>query len=77
MYFLFGIVIGFGKNTFIYRLLMLPTNRLNIYLAKATTILLFYSRSFGYAVIIISNRGSNFSNGWFQMNSVRYDRFSK
>ena len=30
-----------GKNTFIYRLLMLPTNRLNIYLAKATTILLF------------------------------------
>ena len=30
-----------GKNTFIYRLLMLPTNRLNLYLAKATTILLF------------------------------------
>lgn len=28
----------FGKNTFIYRLLMLPTDRLNIYLAKATTI---------------------------------------
>lgn len=28
----------FGKNTFIYRLLMLPTNRLNIYFAKATTI---------------------------------------
>jgi hypothetical protein len=31
----------FGKNTFIYRLLMLPTARLHIYLAKATTILLF------------------------------------
>lgn len=30
----------FGKNTFIYRLLMLPTERLNVYLAKATTILL-------------------------------------
>lgn len=30
----------FGKNTFIYRLLMLPTDRLNIYLAKATTIFL-------------------------------------
>lgn len=30
-----------GKNTFIYRLLMLPTARLHIYLAKATTILLF------------------------------------
>ena len=30
-----------GKNTFIYRLLMLPTARLHVYLAKATTILLF------------------------------------
>ncbi|MDY0410341.1 hypothetical protein [Paracerasibacillus soli] len=28
----------FGKNTFVYRLLMLPTARLNIYFAKATTI---------------------------------------
>jgi hypothetical protein len=30
----------FGKNTFIYRLLMLPTARLNIFFAKATTIFL-------------------------------------
>ncbi|MEN1968147.1 hypothetical protein WMZ97_08730 [Lentibacillus sp. N15] len=30
----------FGKNTFIYRLLMLPTARLNIYLSKATSIFL-------------------------------------
>lgn len=30
-----------GKNTFIYRLLMLPTARIHVYLAKATTILLF------------------------------------
>ncbi|WP_188456999.1 hypothetical protein [Virgibacillus oceani] len=30
----------FGKNTFIYRLLMLPTARLNVFLAKLTTILL-------------------------------------
>lgn len=30
----------FGKNTFIYRLLMLPTARFNVYLAKATAILL-------------------------------------
>jgi hypothetical protein len=29
-----------GKNTFSYRLLMLPTARIHIYLAKATTILL-------------------------------------
>ena len=44
-----------GKNTFIYRLLMLPTNRLNIYLAKATTILLFILGLVGHAVIVISN----------------------
>ncbi|MEX2460497.1 MAG: hypothetical protein WD469_04240 [Paenibacillaceae bacterium] len=31
----------FGKNTFIYRLLMLPTSRMNVYLAKMTAILLF------------------------------------
>lgn len=30
-----------GKNTFSYRLLMLPTARITIYFAKATTILLF------------------------------------
>lgn len=30
-----------GKNTFSYRLLVLPTARINVYLAKATTILLF------------------------------------
>lgn len=29
-----------GKNTFIYRLLMLPTTRLNIFFAKITTILI-------------------------------------
>lgn len=29
-----------GKNTFVYRLLMLPTTRLNIFYAKITTILL-------------------------------------
>lgn len=36
----------FGKNTFIYRLLMLPTARLNVFLAKITTILLM---TFGFA----------------------------
>ncbi|RFU71511.1 hypothetical protein D0469_01345 [Peribacillus saganii] len=30
----------FGKNTFIYRLLMLPTERINIFFAKATAIVL-------------------------------------
>jgi hypothetical protein len=31
----------FGKNTFAYRLFMLPTSRMNIYLAKVTAIFLF------------------------------------
>ncbi len=31
----------FGKNTFIYRLLMLPTERLAIYFAKLTSIMVF------------------------------------
>lgn len=30
----------FGKNTFIYRLLMLPTERLNVFFAKATAIMI-------------------------------------
>lgn len=29
----------FGKNTFVYRLLMIPTTRLNVFFAKITTIL--------------------------------------
>ena len=35
----------FGKNTFVYRLLMLPTTRLNIFYAKLTNILLL---TFGF-----------------------------
>jgi hypothetical protein len=31
----------FGKNTFAYRLFMLPTSRMNIYMAKTTAIILF------------------------------------
>lgn len=30
----------FGKNTFIYRLLMIPTSRLSVFLAKATSIMM-------------------------------------
>lgn len=37
-----------GKNTFIYRLLMLPTSRLNIFYAKITTILIM---TFGFVAI--------------------------
>lgn len=31
----------FGRSTFVYRLLMLPTSRMNVYLAKLTAIMLF------------------------------------
>jgi hypothetical protein len=31
----------FGKSTFVYRLFMLPTSRMNVYLAKLTAILIF------------------------------------
>jgi hypothetical protein len=44
----------FAKNTFIYRLLMLPTARLNIYFAKATAILLFVLGLVGLEMIILS-----------------------
>ena len=43
-----------GKNTFIYRLLMLPTSRVNVLLAKATTIMLgiFGLVAFQYIILI-------------------------
>lgn len=40
----------FGKNTFVYRLLMLPTNRMNIFFSKACSILIFI---FGFVVLQI------------------------
>lgn len=43
----------FGKNTFSYRLFMLPTNRMNIYLAKLTTILLFTLGLVALQIILI------------------------
>ncbi|WP_163971483.1 hypothetical protein [Oceanobacillus halotolerans] len=43
----------FGKNTFIYRLLMLPTARLNVFLAKGTTILLVTLGFIGFQLIIL------------------------
>lgn len=41
-----------GKNTFIYRLLMLPTTRLNLFYAKMTTILLITLGLAGFQLII-------------------------
>lgn len=43
----------FGKNTFIYRLLMLPTNRLNVYLAKATSIMLMVMGLVGIQLLLL------------------------
>ncbi len=43
----------FGKSSFIYRLLMLPTERRHIYFAKLTTILLFVFVLLGVQVLLI------------------------
>jgi hypothetical protein len=43
----------FGKNTFIYRLLMLPTSRMNIYLAKMSTIFLFVLGLIAFQMLIL------------------------
>lgn len=42
-----------GKNTFAYRLLMLPTSRMNVYLAKAGTIFLFVLGLVALQVLIL------------------------
>ncbi|QOR68023.1 hypothetical protein IM538_07790 [Cytobacillus suaedae] len=43
----------FGKNTFIYRLLMLPTSRLNIFYAKITTILILTIGLVAFQLILL------------------------
>ncbi|MET3320989.1 UNVERIFIED_ORG: hypothetical protein ABIC97_004090 [Peribacillus simplex] len=43
----------FGKNTFIYRLLMLPTSRMSIYLSKATAIFLMVLGLIAFQLIIL------------------------
>ncbi|MEK4699313.1 hypothetical protein MKX47_06915 [Solibacillus sp. FSL R7-0668] len=43
----------FGKSSFIYRLLMLPTERRNVYFAKLTAILLFVFSLVGMQVLLI------------------------
>ncbi|MFJ7931387.1 hypothetical protein [Peribacillus sp. NPDC096448] len=53
----------FGKNTFIYRLLMLPTSRLSIYLSKATAIFLMVLGLIAFQIIILP-----MENGLFNSN---------
>lgn len=43
----------FGKNTFIYRLLMLPTERLNVYLSKASAIFLMVLGLISIQIVLI------------------------
>ncbi len=50
-----------GKNTFSYRLLVLPTARINVYLAKATTIFTLCFRSCCRAININTCRKSSFT----------------
>lgn len=42
-----------GKNTFVYRLLMLPTTRLNIFYAKITTILMMLLGLVAFQLVLI------------------------
>lgn len=60
-----------GKNTFIYRLLMLPTARLNIYLAKASAIFLMVLGLVALQVILL-NVGSNILK-WMVPANLRVD----
>ncbi|UPM54045.1 hypothetical protein [Gottfriedia acidiceleris] len=43
----------FGKNTFIYRLFMLPTSRMTIYFAKATTILIMVLSLLAFQLVLL------------------------
>ncbi|WP_239616639.1 hypothetical protein [Cohnella mopanensis] len=43
----------FGRNTFVYRLLMLPTARSHIYLAKLTAILLFVFSLISFQLLLL------------------------
>ncbi|MCF3944809.1 hypothetical protein [Oceanobacillus alkalisoli] len=47
-----------GKNTFIYRLLMLPTARINIYLAKASAIFLMVLGLVALQVVLLNVESS-------------------
>ncbi|WP_342746742.1 hypothetical protein [Virgibacillus phasianinus] len=61
----------FGKNTFIYRLLMLPTARLNVFFAKATTILLTTFGFVAFQLILLPIETTIFK--WMVPNEFRVD----
>ena len=55
-----------GKNTFTYRLLMLPTDSNEYLFSKSDNDFTICSRSCSPAIIIIASRRSSVTNGWFQ-----------
>ncbi len=61
----------FGKNTFIYRLLMLPTTRLNVFYAKITNILLMTFGFVAFQLILIPIETTVFK--WMLPNEFRMD----
>ena len=61
----------FGKNTFIYRLLMLPTTRLNIFYAKLTNILLLTFGFVAFQLILLPIEMTVFK--WMIPSEFRFD----
>lgn len=62
----------FGKNTFIYRLLMLPTARLNIFLSKATAIFLMVLGLVALQIILLKIASSILK--WIVPANIRVDQ---
>ncbi|SFE16608.1 hypothetical protein SAMN05216238_10978 [Lentibacillus persicus] len=61
----------FGKNTFIYRLLMLPTARLNVFLAKAASIMLMVLGLVSIQLILLTLENAVFK--WIVPVDLRVD----
>lgn len=52
----------FGKNTFIYRLFMIPTSRMTVYYAKASTILILVLSLIAFQLILLPIELNVFKN---------------
>ncbi|WP_121604453.1 hypothetical protein [Virgibacillus sp. Bac332] len=61
----------FGKNTFIYRLLMLPTARINVFFAKATSIFLMVLGLIALQIVLLFIE--NMIYQWMVPNEFRTD----
>ncbi|MGM8211343.1 hypothetical protein ACLIBH_00980 [Virgibacillus sp. W0430] len=61
----------FGKNTFIYRLLMLPTSRINVVLAKATAIMLAVLGLVAFQYVLIISQSTILK--WLVPKGLRLD----